>query len=75
MKIWIAYIVEENGKFYSYAEGIRAGNNLLNYLTRGKNLKVAHVCLNKKDAANLVTIWNDGFKANKTYLFDDPNLF
>ncbi len=41
----------------------------------GCNAKIkapATACSTKKEAAELVTAWNDAYKANGEYLFDSP---
>lgn len=63
-KIFLACIHEENGKFYAYVEPIKTGENLNNYLNREK---IMHLCESRKQADQLVTAWNCGFRQNKTY--------
>ena len=50
----------------------RPGENLKFALDCIGGLQVAHLCSPKKEAAELVTAWNDAYKANGEYLFDSP---
>lgn len=66
--------VSENGKNYSYVLKVNASNNLLAVLKCHKNLTYVHQCETKKKARELVELWNDSYKANGTYMFDEPNF-
>lgn len=68
--IFLALTVEENGKFYSWAYKVSSRNNLCDVLARFKNLVSANVCDSYSKAKEIVSAWNDTYKANGTYLFD-----
>lgn len=63
---------EYNPGYYSYVLPCKAGENLKFALDCIGGLQVAHLCSTKKEAAELVTAWNDAYKANGEYLFDSP---
>lgn len=69
--IYLACIHTESEKFYSYMVRIPMGANILAHLERHK-IEVAHTCETKKEAVSLVKHWNACYKANGTYLFDNP---
>ena len=68
---YFAITTEEDGKFYSYVMKISASENVKARLSAPR-ISIATPCSTKKNAAFLVNLWNAGFKANGTYLFDDP---
>ena len=68
--IFLALTVEENGKFYSWAYKVSSRNNLCDVLARIENLVSANVCDSCSKAKEIVSAWNDTYKANGTYLFD-----
>jgi len=71
---WIAAIVQENGRHYAFAFRVSENDNLKCRLDGIQNLSSANIMPTKKAARDLVTFWNDGFKANGTYLFDKPGF-
>ena len=72
---YYAVVVKENEKYYSYVKKY-SSNNLLPMFERLKRLGavVIHPCHTKKHASELVVFWNDAYKANGTYMFDEPNF-
>ena len=64
----IAISVEENNKYYAYILKVSNSENLLEKL-KIKRILHANICKNKKEAENVVTFWNDSYKANNTYMF------
>ena len=60
--------------YFAYILPCEAGKNLKFALDCIGGLQVAHLCRTKKEAAELVTAWNDAYKANGKYLFDSPAL-
>lgn len=73
---YYAVVVEENEKYYSYVEKQYSSNNLLPMFERLKRsgAVVIHPCHTKKHASELVDFWNDAYKTNGTYMFDEPNF-
>lgn len=72
-KIYIAIQVEENEKYYAFAETIRTGENLKPFIER-YNANVFHLCESRKQAEELIIRWNATYKANNNYLFDNPSF-
>lgn len=70
-RIYLALTVCENGKYYSWAQKSASNNNLLSVLAV-KNLISANICDTFKKAKEIVSAWNDTYRANGTYLYDDP---
>jgi hypothetical protein len=70
-KYYIAVTIQENEKYYSYVLTVPESDNLISKL-RIKNIYNAMICSTKKSAAAIVEAWNDTYKYNKCYLFDDP---
>lgn len=68
-KTWLAVIVAESGKNYAYAVPVSGSDNLCAILARVPGLTAANICATKKDAFELVTFWNDCYKANGSYMF------
>jgi len=68
---YFAVTVCEFGKYYSYVVKVAQSDNVLSKLAI-KNIVTANICPTKKCAADLVTGWNNGYKANGTYMFDNP---
>lgn len=71
---YIAVQIEENGKWYAYAEKVSEYDNLYTRLERIRNIQTANVCPTKKAAVELVKFWNDSFRQNGCYMFDDPSF-
>lgn len=71
---YYALTVSENGKNYSYVLKVKASTNLWAILKCHKNLTIVHQCDSKKKAVELVNFWNESYKANGTYMFDEPNF-
>lgn len=65
---YIAIQIEENGKYYAYAIKATESDNLLSKLAV-TNIISANICDTKKRAEELVTFWNDCYKQNGTYIF------
>lgn len=68
---YIAVTVEENEKYYSYVIKVSESDNLLCKL-KIPNIVNATIFPTKKKAAEVVTLWNDSYKTNGTYYFDEP---
>ena len=70
-KIYIAIQVEENQKYYAFADAIRIGENLKPFIKRYPNAVTLHLCENRKQAEEIAAQWNKTAKNNKQYLFDE----
>ena len=66
---YIAAQIKENDKFYAYAIKVNTSDNILPKL-EVNNIVVANLCDTKKKAQELVSLWNESFKNNVTYLFE-----
>lgn len=66
---YIAVQIKEDDKFYAYAIKVNTMDNLLSKL-EVNNIVVANLCDTKKKAQELVSLWNESFKNNGTYLFE-----
>lgn len=66
---YIAAQIKENDKFYAYAIKVNTSDNILPKL-EVNNIVVANLCDTKKKAQELVSLWNESFKNNGTYLFE-----
>ena len=71
---YIAVTVEENGKYYAYAVIVSQNDNVLSKLAI-KGILHANICETKKKCIEIVNLWNNSYKANGTYIFDDAPLF
>lgn len=69
---WIAADTMDNGKHYAFAFRVSENDNLKSRLDGVQNLNAANICQSKKQAAEIVTAWNEGYKANGSYMFADP---
>lgn len=65
---YMAVQINENEKFYAYIIKANESDNLLSKL-EVENIMAANICDTKKRAKELVTLWNESFKNNGTYLF------
>jgi superfamily I DNA/RNA helicase len=70
-KIYIAIQVEENQKYYAFADAIRTGENLKPFIKRYPNAVILHLCESRKQAEEIAAQWNEIAKNNKQYLFDE----
>ena len=66
---YIAVQIKEDNKFYAYAIKVNTSDNILSKL-EVNNIVVANLCDTKKKAQELVSLWNESFKNNGTYLFE-----
>ena len=62
---------ECNPGYYSYIIKCTESDNLCCVLGRVGGLLHANLCPTKKRAVEIVTAWNNNYKANGTYLFDE----
>ena len=68
---YILITIMENDKYYSYVLTVPESDNLISKL-RIKNIYNAMICSTKKSAAEIVEMWNDTYKCNGSYMFDNP---
>lgn len=72
--IYFAAVTTKNGKNYAYAIRVPVNTNILNIIKQ-HNPKILHTCETKKQARDFVTLWNESYKNNGTYMFDDEPPF
>ena len=72
--IYLLLNVKENGKLYAWAYKTSANNDLLSVLARFKNLHTVNVCRTFTEAKQTAAAWNETYKQNGTYLFDNPSF-
>lgn len=73
VSVWIeSASTDEPGGNYAYMVKFTSNDNLKSVLDRIGGLKAANMCATKKEAKELVEIWNEAYKQNGTYAFDKP---
>ena len=65
---YIAIQIKENDKFYAYTIKVNTMDNILSKLEIN-NIVAANICATKKNAEEIVYLWNESFRNNGTYLF------
>lgn len=60
--------------YYSYIIKCTEADNLCSVLSCIGGLQHANIYATKKRAAEVVNAWNAAYKANGTYLFDNPSF-
>ena len=61
-------------KFYSWAAKIPENNDVLGYANRGTGDSILHgiqACKSFKEAKELAHFWNECYKTNHEYIFDE----
>lgn len=72
--VYLAINTKENGKMYAFAWKVSGNQNLLSVLHGFENLETVNVCTSLKAARELVTIWNECYKANGSYMFSESSF-
>jgi hypothetical protein len=67
---YIAITIQENKKYYSYVIKVNSQENILPKLEI-KNIVTATITATKKEAENLVNLWNIIAKKDNQYLFNE----
>lgn len=70
---YIVVSIQEDGKNYAYVIKHHNSNNLTSAL-KIKGIKAANICDTKKEAEKTATYWNECYKKNGTYMFDEPQF-
>ena len=70
-KVYMVVTITEDGKYISYVLDAPGSYNLVSVLSGIRGLTSANVCKSRKAAAEIAECWNDGYKANGTYMFSD----
>ena len=66
-------IINESNKKYSYVLKVGESDNLLTKL-KIPNIVFANICQTKKQAEEIVHVWNQGFIKNHEYMFNEECL-
>lgn len=64
-------LTEDSGGNYAYMVKFTSSDNLKSVLDRIGGLKAANICATRKEAKELVEIWNEAYKQNGTYAFSN----
>ena len=75
---YIAAVTTENEKHYAYIIKIPGNANAWHILkdhNKHNSLHIAHICETRKQAREVVQQWNEAYKSNGSYMFDDGPLF
>lgn len=67
---YVAVQVTENKKNYAYAVKVSESDDLLSKLAI-KGITAANLCRFRKEAEEVVTIWNENYKLNGSYMFGE----
>ena len=69
------YVVSEheNGKNYAFALTVNDCNNLLSIFGNYKHAEIVHPCASRIKAEELALNWNNAYKENGTYMFQENN--
>ena len=62
--------IKENNKLYAYVIKTSKNDNIL-YKINVKNVQFVLLADTKKEAYQIASSWNDSYKKNNNYLFDD----
>lgn len=73
-KIYLVFSETKDGKHFAHAETIKAGENLKVYVDRYPNAKVIHICESATQAAYLAEEWNEAYRNNRTYMFQEGEM-
>lgn len=65
---------DEPGGNYAYMVKFTSSDNLKSVLDRIGGLKAVNMCATRKEAKELVETWNEAYKQNGTYAFDNPTF-
>lgn len=65
---------EDNGKYYAHAWR-HPENNILNLVAQFPKAHIIHPVKTMTKAKELATAWNDNYKANGNYMFNNTPLF
>ncbi len=68
---YYVFVAAENGKYYAWAVKVPGSNNLLPHIEREKNLVIVHQFKTMKKAKETAEFWNECYKRNGTFLFDE----
>lgn len=62
-------VIEEKEKYYAYVVKVSDTENVLNTLSKNKNILHANIMPSKKEAIETARFWNECYRKNNTYLY------
>lgn len=68
-KIFLVFVENHGGKHYAWAETIKTGENLKNYIERYPETIIVHVCESATEAAYLAEEWNKAYREKGINLY------
>lgn len=68
-KIYITFSETKDGKNYAYADTIRAGENLMNFVR--PTTQIMHICETAIQAWFIAVEWNKAYINNGTYMYEE----
>lgn len=68
---FLAIQMQEGGRYYAYIYTVSAENNILDVLKILKGVFSVHICHMRQEAENMVNGWNEKYKAENKFLFDE----
>ena len=75
VSVWIeSALTDDPGGNYAYMVKFTSSDNVKSVLDRIGGLKAANMCATRKEAKELVDVWNEAFKQNRTYAYSDPTF-
>lgn len=69
--VWYVLQRSENGKHYAHAFKLRRSENLASFVKDYPNIMTMNACNTMEEAKWLASAWNEQFKANGTYLYEN----
>lgn len=73
-KIYLVFSEMENGKHFARAETIKTGKNLKVFVDIYPDADVIHICESATQAAYLAEEWNEAYRNNGTYMFQEGEM-
>lgn len=75
VSVWVeSTFADDPGGNYAYIVKFTSSDNLKSVLDRIGGLKAANMCATRKEAKELVDVWNEAFKQNGTHAFSNPTF-
>lgn len=68
---YLAITINDNNNHYSYVLQASENENVYSVLKRIPGIMSANICRTRKEAHEIVDFWNEAYKKNGTYKFDN----
>ena len=68
-KIFVAVTQSDGGKYYSFSDTIKTGENLMTLLSRYGEKSNVLLCESRKQADDIVIMWNQTYRDNGKNLY------